>query len=94
LVDRPQCKKSEKVLKELENIDDEADQKGIGFVKINDDDLAEEYSLSSLPTLVYYRNGIPIIYEGILKYSALCFSTVHNNLPFKQIKNKLDSFIL
>lgn len=64
--DRPQCKKSEKVLRELENIDDEADQLGIAFVKIADEELAEEYSLTSLPTLVYYRNSIPVIYEGIM----------------------------
>ncbi|XP_045026962.1 uncharacterized protein LOC116925152 isoform X6 [Daphnia magna] len=63
---RPQCKKSEKVLRELENIDDEADQLGIAFVKIADEELAEEYSLASLPTLVYYRNSIPVIYEGDL----------------------------
>lgn len=49
---------------ELENIDDEADQLGIGFVKINDEALAEEYNLGSLPKLVYYRHQIPIIYES------------------------------
>lgn len=49
---------------ELENIDDEADQLGIGFVKINDEELAEEYNLGALPALVYYRHQIPIIYEG------------------------------
>jgi hypothetical protein len=64
LPDRPQDKKSEKVLRELENIDDEADQLGIAFVKIADEELAEEYSLSTMPTLVYYRNSIPVIYEG------------------------------
>lgn len=48
----------------MENIDDEADQLGIAFVKIADDELAEEYSLATLPTLVYYRNSIPVIYEG------------------------------
>jgi len=48
----PQCKKSEKILKELENIDDEADQLGIAFVKIIDQQLAEEYSLPNLPALV------------------------------------------
>ncbi|XP_046461228.1 uncharacterized protein LOC124207693 isoform X8 [Daphnia pulex] len=63
---RPQDKKSEKVLRELENIDDEADQLGIAFVKIADEELAEEYSLSTMPTLVYYRNSIPVIYEGDL----------------------------
>ncbi|XP_018568276.1 uncharacterized protein LOC108908653 isoform X2 [Anoplophora glabripennis] len=63
---KPDCKKCSKVLLELENIDDEADQLGIGFVKINDENLAEEYNLGSLPALVYYRHQIPIIYEGEL----------------------------
>uniref|UniRef100_A0A6P7G5Q2 Protein disulfide-isomerase n=1 Tax=Diabrotica virgifera virgifera TaxID=50390 RepID=A0A6P7G5Q2_DIAVI len=63
---KPECKKCSKVLQELENIDDEADQLGIGFVKINDESLAEEYNLGTLPALVYYRHQIPIIYEGEL----------------------------
>ncbi|XP_975074.1 uncharacterized protein hlk isoform X6 [Tribolium castaneum] len=65
-VNKPECKKCSKVLLELENIDDEADQLGIGFVKINDENLAEEYNLGPLPALVYYRHQIPIIYEGEL----------------------------
>ncbi|XP_037080856.1 uncharacterized protein LOC119101604 isoform X10 [Pollicipes pollicipes] len=60
------CRKCERALKELENIDDEADQLGIAFVKINDEALADEYSLDTLPTLVYYRNRIPIVYDGDL----------------------------
>lgn len=64
-LDKPECKKCSKVLQELENIDDEADQLGIGFVKINDEELAEEYNLGQLPALVYYRHQTPIIFEGI-----------------------------
>ncbi|XP_011311794.1 uncharacterized protein hlk isoform X3 [Fopius arisanus] len=60
---KPDCKKCAKALQELENIDDEADQLGIGFVKIADEELAEEYNLGTLPALVYYRHQIPIIYE-------------------------------
>ncbi|CAH1113505.1 unnamed protein product [Psylliodes chrysocephalus] len=63
---KPECKKCSKALQELENIDDEADQLGIGFVKINDESLADEYNLGTLPSLVYYRHQIPIIYEGEL----------------------------
>lgn len=48
----------------MENIDDEADQLEIGFVKIHDEELADEYNLGVLPKLVYYRHQIPIIYEG------------------------------
>ncbi|XP_034174484.1 hulk isoform X1 [Osmia lignaria lignaria] len=60
---KPDCKKCLKALQELENIDDEADQLGIGFVKIADEKLADEYNLGPLPVLVYYRHQIPIIYE-------------------------------
>ncbi|XP_076239570.1 hulk isoform X1 [Calliopsis andreniformis] len=60
---KPDCKKCLKALQELENIDDEADQLGIGFVKIADEELADEYNLGPLPVLVYYRHQIPIIYE-------------------------------
>lgn len=66
LIDKPECKKCSKVLLELENIDDEADELDIGFVKINDETLAEEYNLGDLPSLVYYRHQIPIIYQGLL----------------------------
>lgn len=53
-----------KALQELENVDDDADQLGIAFVKINDPELADEYSLGSLPALVYYRRRIPVVYDG------------------------------
>ena len=62
--DKPECRKCAKALQELENIDDEADQLGIGFVKIHDEKLADEYNLGELPRLVYYRHKTPIIYES------------------------------
>ncbi|XP_058053281.1 uncharacterized protein LOC131205271 isoform X1 [Anopheles bellator] len=64
---KPECKKCIKALQELENIDDEADQLDIGFVKIHDEDLAEEYNLGALPKLVYYRHQTPIVYEHELQ---------------------------
>ncbi|KRG04375.1 uncharacterized protein Dmoj_GI26735 [Drosophila mojavensis] len=64
---KQQCRKCAKALQELENIDDEADQLGIGFVKIHDEALADEYNLGNLPVLVYYRHQTPIIYEGELQ---------------------------
>lgn len=55
------------VLKELENIDDECDEKGILFVKIDDDTVAKEYGIDDeLPTLVYFENKIPSVYQGDL----------------------------
>jgi len=64
-LDDDECETCAAILEELENIDDEADQLGIGFVKIHDEALADEYNLGNLPALVYYRHQTPIIYEGI-----------------------------
>lgn len=52
------------VLGELENIDDECDQKGITFVKIDNPDEAKEYGIDVIPTLVYFENKIPSVYNG------------------------------
>ncbi|XP_062543075.1 uncharacterized protein LOC134210806 isoform X2 [Armigeres subalbatus] len=64
---QPECRKCIKALQELENIDDEADELDIGFVKIHDEALAEEYNLGPLPKLVYYRHQTPIVYEHELQ---------------------------
>ncbi|XP_035224969.1 uncharacterized protein LOC118197552 [Stegodyphus dumicola] len=59
--------KSQAVIKELENIDDEADQRNLPFVKISDDELAKMYGIDDeLPVLVYFENQIPCIYRGDL----------------------------
>ena len=57
-------KKSQKVLVELENIDDECDQNDIAFVKIDNDEEAKEYGIDSLPALIYFEKRIPYVYEG------------------------------
>jgi len=57
-------KKSQKVLLELENIDDECDANGIAFVKIDNDEEAKEYGIDNIPTLVYFEKKIPHVYEG------------------------------
>ncbi|XP_039290483.1 uncharacterized protein LOC111055351 isoform X3 [Nilaparvata lugens] len=75
--DRDQ-KKSQKVLAELENIDDECDQNDIAFVKIDNDEEAKEYGIDSLPALVYFEKRIPHIYEGdLMKEEELLSWLIH-----------------
>lgn len=50
--DDKEQKLSQKVLAELENIDDECDQHDIAFVKIDDDKEAEEWGIDEIPTIV------------------------------------------
>lgn len=63
-IDDNNDRKSQKVLGELENIDDECDQLGIVFVKIDNEDEAKEYGLDKVPGLIYFEGGIPTKYTG------------------------------
>ncbi|XP_054090924.1 uncharacterized protein LOC105221368 isoform X17 [Zeugodacus cucurbitae] len=71
-------KKSQKVLAELENIDDECDQNDIAFVKIDDDNEAKEWGIDEIPSIVFFERGIPHIYEGdLMKEDELLGWLVH-----------------
>lgn len=54
----------DKVLEELENIDDELDETGIVFVTTEDTGLAKKHGIKNLPTLAFFRNKEPLIYKG------------------------------
>ena len=58
------CRTCDQVLAELENIDDETDDYGILMVKLNDPALAKRYGIKTFPSLVYFRNGNPLTFDG------------------------------
>jgi len=58
--------KTEQILESLETIDDECDTRGVHFVKISDPAAAYHYGITSLPTLVYFKNSVPNLFEGNL----------------------------
>jgi hypothetical protein len=64
LADDNNDKKSQKVLTELEKIDDECDSHGVVFVKIENEDEAKEYGIEKIPALVYFEKMIPTMYPG------------------------------
>ena len=64
LTDARSCTTCDKVLAELEKIDDDTDTFGVDFVKINDKRLAKQYGIKTFPALTYFREKEPIIYEG------------------------------
>lgn len=59
-------KKAHKILNELENIDDECEEKDISFVKTSDEGIDDEYDISSMPALAFYRHKIRTMYTGNL----------------------------
>lgn len=95
-LDDKDSKKSQKVLAELENIDDECDQNDIAFVKIDDDSEAREWGIEDLPTMVLFERGIPHIYEGDLMQEEellgwLIHQKKHTEIPevTDEMKDKL-----
>lgn len=54
-LDARSCVTCDKVLAELEKIDDDTDSFGVDFVKINDKRLAKQYGIKNFPALTYFR---------------------------------------
>ena len=83
------CRTCDQVLAELENIDDECDEYGIQMVKLQDPPLAKRYGIKTFPSLVYFRNGNPLTFDG----NSLLFMTYNNcwlNLSIKY-RNRFSS---
>lgn len=80
LPDARSCTTCDRVLQELEQIDDDTDSFGVDFVKINDKRLAKHYGITKFPALTYFREKKPIIYEGNNNVCEVIVQTVINVL--------------
>ena len=66
LSDNSKSGQTETIMEIMEDIDDDCDVHGVHFVKISDPAAAYHYGISSLPTLVYFKNKLPNVYDGII----------------------------
>ena len=57
----------------METVDDDCDNKGVHFVKIADPAAAYHYGITTLPTLVYFKNSVPNLFDGEC-FKALWFN--------------------
>ena len=70
-LDNAKSSKMDQILESVETIDDDCDTRGVHFVKIADPAAAYHYGISTLPTLVYFKNGVPNLFDGKI-YSIIC----------------------
>ena len=63
----------------MEHIDDDCDEIGISFVEVDKQDVAIHHGVEEFPTLVFYKNEIPAVYEGI-SVSTFSLFYVHFSL--------------
>ena len=61
-------KKSQKALNALESIDDDCDELGISFVEVDNQDVALYHGVEEFPTLVFYKDEIPAVFEGLFTF--------------------------
>lgn len=92
-IDDDDDRKSQRVLNELENIDDECDKLGIVFVKIDDPDEAKEYGIEKIPSLVYFEGGIPTMYEGNLEEEEKVLKWFEHQLKSDEIEDVNDEML-
>lgn len=66
MLDSDDCKQCDRVLAELEHIDDEAEGAGIDFVKIDDKGMSKEFGVFALPAVLFFKMSSkePVIYAG------------------------------
>ena len=53
----------------MEQIDDDVAKHGIQFVKCSEEGAAEQYGVARLPSLVFFKNDLPSLYEGMHPYT-------------------------
>lgn len=87
--DDEECAECEEILEELEQIDGEADMFGIDFVKIASVEAAAAYEVINIPSLVYFRKQVPMLYDGDLHQHDKVLTWLTSQDIF-EIKNEIE----
>lgn len=73
----------------MEQIDGEVDQYGIDFVKIASPEAAENYNVHNIPSLLYFRKRVPMLYDGDLHQVDKILQWLTSQDVF-EIKNEIE----
>lgn len=73
----------------MEQIDGEVDQYGIDFVKIASPEAAAKFNVVNIPSLVYFRKQVPMLYDGDLHQVEKVLSWLTSQDVF-EIKNEIE----
>ena len=74
------------ILEELEQLDEKLDKQDLAMVKISDDGAIDNYGIEVLPSLVYFDNGVPEVYDGDLLNDGAVLKWMKAELRQEEIK--------
>lgn len=75
-LDDAESRKAENLLEVMEQIDDDCAKRGIQFVKVSEEGAAEAFGVARLPSLVFFQNDLPSLYEGMPVEYKSCFLSI------------------
>jgi len=85
--------KSDQILEVMEGLGDDCETRGAHFVKISDPAAAYHYGVSTLPSLVFFKNTAPDIYDGSLLDGELVHPWLLSHLESSQIEEASPSLL-
>ena len=84
---------SKKILEELETIDDDCDRHGIILVKLDNPEEAAQYGIEDIPSLVYFEETIPHLYEGNLENPNEVLGWLLHQMKTEEIEHVTDEML-
>ena len=69
------------------DIDEKLDKRDLHLVKISDEGAGEEYGIQDLPSLVYFENGVPEIFQGDIRNDNQIIKWMLDELKQQGIKD-------
>lgn len=87
--DDDDCPECDDILESLEQIDGEVDLYGIDFVKIASDEAIAKFNIINIPSLVYFRKRVPMLYDGDLHHGDKILQWLTSQDVF-EIKNEIE----
>ena len=81
---------ADEIVAGLETIDDELEVKDFSKVKICDEGVELSYGLIGLPKIVYFQNGIPIIFDGDIMDENIILKWIEKQAATNSIREVSD----
>ena len=77
----------------METIDDDCDRQGIILVKLDNPQEAAQYGIEEIPSLVYFEESIPHLFEGNLENENEVLGWLIHQMKYEEIEHVTDEMI-
>ena len=83
-VEKLSLTEDEEFLTIMETLDDDMDKISVAMVKVSDESKALEFGLDKLPALLYFKNGVPGLYDGSLHSGEKILDWLYANTKYEK----------